>query len=58
MDTYEGYGQAPLSLHRYLYAANNPVNLTDPTGLEGPLGITVPGEPLHNLGCSSSYLKV
>jgi RHS repeat-associated protein/uncharacterized repeat protein (TIGR01451 family) len=32
MDPSEGNEEDPLSLHRYLYAANNPVNLTDPTG--------------------------
>ena len=33
MDTFEGAQTDPLSLHKYLYAANNPVNGFDPTGL-------------------------
>jgi hypothetical protein len=33
MDTHEGNPSDPLSLHKYLYAANNPVNLIDPSGL-------------------------
>ena len=32
MDTYEGAPGDPLSLHKYLYAHNNPVNMTDPSG--------------------------
>jgi RHS repeat-associated protein len=32
MDTDEGNNQDPLSLHKYLYCADNPVNLTDPSG--------------------------
>jgi hypothetical protein len=32
-DTYEGRLNEPLSLHKYVYVHNNPVNSTDPTGL-------------------------
>lgn len=32
MDTYAGDQQDPLSLHKYLYAAENPVNIVDPSG--------------------------
>ena len=32
MDTFEGMESDPLSLHKYLYAADNPVNLRDPSG--------------------------
>ena len=32
MDPLDGDLQSPPSLHRYLYANNNPVNFTDPTG--------------------------
>jgi RHS repeat-associated protein len=34
MDPAQGNKQAPLSLHRYLYVADNPVNLVDPSGRE------------------------
>ena len=34
MDTYEGVNGDPLSLHKYLYAADNPVNMMDPSGHE------------------------
>jgi RHS repeat-associated protein len=32
MDSYEGDDQDPLSLHKYLDAAGDPVDLSDPTG--------------------------
>ena len=32
VDTEEGLDQDPLSLHKYLYAAGNPINLADPSG--------------------------
>lgn len=32
MDTYEGDLQQPLSLHKYLYAGDNPVDRLDPSG--------------------------
>jgi hypothetical protein len=32
MDPYEGSVLDPVTLHKYVYAANNPVNATDPTG--------------------------
>jgi hypothetical protein len=32
-DDYEGGIQNPLTLHKYVYTHNNPVNATDPTGL-------------------------
>ncbi len=34
MDTFEGNNQDPQSLHKYLYAADNPVNVIDPSGHE------------------------
>jgi RHS repeat-associated protein len=33
MDTYEGNPFDPLSLHKYLYVAGDPINREDPTGL-------------------------
>ncbi len=38
MDTYEGQNEDPLSLHKYLYGWDNPVNVTDPSGHDGDLG--------------------
>lgn len=32
-DSFEGNQYDPRSLHKYLYAANNPINLLDPSGL-------------------------
>ncbi len=32
MDAYEGNNEDPLSLHKYLYAQDNPVNRIDPSG--------------------------
>ena len=32
MDTYEGNSEDPLSLHKYLYCQNNPLNGVDPLG--------------------------
>jgi len=34
MDTSEGNSEDPLSLHKYLYANANPIDCTDPSGLE------------------------
>ena len=33
MDTYEGRLNEPLTLHKYIYANDNPINSIDPTGL-------------------------
>jgi RHS repeat-associated protein len=35
MDTYDGSSEDPLSLHKYLYGADNPVNIVDPSGHDG-----------------------
>src|SRR4029077_4610735 len=32
MDTYEGSAAEPASLHKYVYAADNPINRMDPSG--------------------------
>jgi len=32
MDEFEGMHEDPLSLHKYTFTANNPVNMTDPSG--------------------------
>jgi len=41
MDTYPGNQEDPLSLHKYLYAADNPVNCIDPSGNETLVEINV-----------------
>jgi hypothetical protein len=32
MDSYAGNNEDPLSLHKYVYGADNPVNMVDPSG--------------------------
>jgi hypothetical protein len=39
MDSYEGDSEDPLSLHKYLYSWDNPVDIIDPSGLSGTLTI-------------------
>jgi len=43
-DTYEGRIGEPITLHKYVYAHNNPINLTDPSGLT-PM---TDGNKVHN----------
>jgi RHS repeat-associated protein len=31
-DSYEGFGEDPMSLHKYTYGSNNPANACDPSG--------------------------
>ena len=52
MDTYEGQVNDPLSLHKYLYVGDNPVNAADPSGRQiddvmvtQEVGLTVDTEP-------------
>ncbi|MCO7225068.1 RHS repeat-associated core domain-containing protein [Pleionea sp. CnH1-48] len=35
MDTWKGIPQAPITLHKYLYAYSDPVNFIDPSGMFG-----------------------
>jgi RHS repeat-associated protein len=37
LDSFEGNNEDPLSLHKYLYCHDNPVNLHDPSGHDGDL---------------------
>jgi len=37
MDTYEGNKDEPQTLHKYIYCQNNPINMTDPSGLKSYL---------------------
>jgi RHS repeat-associated protein len=39
MDPYRGVPEEPATLHRYLYTAGDPVNRTDPTGLDFSLSV-------------------
>ena len=40
VDPYEGDPQAPISLHRYLYANGNPIGIRDPSGKFGLAEVT------------------
>lgn len=55
-DPFEGYDDKPISLHRYMYAYQNPVRYTDPTGnyAELPLEIASIGIGLYS--AASNYL--
>jgi len=57
MDSYGGDQQAPLSLHKYLYAASDPVNRRDPLGNDSLAELTVAFAVSTTLltmsGCSS-----
>jgi hypothetical protein len=39
MDTYQGDGEDPITLHKYLYAGANPVNQIDQSGHDGEGGL-------------------
>ncbi|GEM_PF-2342794 len=41
MDPYEGDAESPLSLHKYLYAGNDPINRIDPSGNDFDLASTL-----------------
>lgn len=43
MDSYEGSIDAPVSLHKYLYANSNPVTYSDPSGYMSMAGLAVRG---------------
>ncbi len=40
-DTFQGDTKEPLSLHKYLYVEDNPINMVDPSGHDGELGSLV-----------------
>ena len=48
MDTYDGNSEDPLSLHKYLYGADNPVNMTDPSGNVPILSNWYYGQEVHD----------
>ncbi|MGA8367822.1 MAG: RHS repeat-associated core domain-containing protein, partial [Candidatus Acidiferrales bacterium] len=41
MDSFEGDAESPLSLHKYLYAGNDPINRLDPSGNDFDLASTL-----------------
>ncbi len=43
MDSFEGGSADPSSLHKYLYTANDPIDLSDPTGKQFGLDATIAG---------------
>ena len=54
-DSFEGRGEDPVTLHRYLYASNNPISFIDPGGqelTEVMLGLAIVAI-LATAGCSS-----
>jgi len=48
-DPFAGELAVPISLHRYLYADADPVNKSDPTGLNVSLGETMVAQYLNNI---------
>jgi hypothetical protein len=57
LDTFQGNNEDPLSLHKYLYAQDNPVNLIDPYGLD-PLSAAINGRLVHKLIAEDFVAKV
>ena len=47
MDTLIGDLNSPMSLHKYLYASDNPVNKTDPSGHIGLFDRMIAGQRVH-----------
>jgi RHS repeat-associated protein len=41
MDNFEGNQEDPLSLHKYLYCQDNPINMRDPSGNLGIMEVTI-----------------
>lgn len=55
-DTFEGNNSDPLSLHKYLYASANPVNLIDPSGHEYTLTGTL--TTVGNIGRLATQIAI
>jgi len=45
-DPFPGYAHSPQSLNRWVYVRNNPVGLVDPSGLQEPVPVPTPGQPV------------
>jgi RHS repeat-associated protein len=58
MDSFEGDDESPASLHKYLYAGNNPINQLDPSGHEFDIGsaMTYAAVSVTNFAASVPYL--
>jgi RHS repeat-associated protein len=41
VDPFSGYPTVPSSLHKYLYGAADPLNMIDPSGLEGVMSLSI-----------------
>jgi RHS repeat-associated protein len=54
MDTYEGDNEDPLSLHKYLYVKDNPVNKSDPSGQDGIDDILTIADAIGTFGATVS----
>jgi hypothetical protein len=58
MDTFEGDDQAPLSLHKYLYANAEPVNRSDPSGHDSIAELDISNSISQTLDAISNVQKV
>lgn len=55
IDPADGKFENPLSLHKYLYCFNNPINLIDPAGLDAYLFLDPYGGPEFKYGNTTIY---
>jgi RHS repeat-associated protein len=55
MDTYEGNDEDPISLHKYLYAGENPANMTDPSGHDDLAEVSFSISVSVGLGAAAGY---
>lgn len=55
MDSYEGDQENPATLHKYVYVANNPVNMVDPSGHDFELGAVLGS--INGIGNITSFIS-
>jgi RHS repeat-associated protein len=55
MDTSEGDDENPISLHKYLYAGENPANMTDPSGHDDLAEVSFSISVSVGLGAAAGY---